>query len=505
MQAKLFKYRHILLAGCMILITGVLQAQSMLHPGVSFEFKFPNGSNVLEMSYESNRPEISGMNEFISYNRSSIQRGSSHLAIIAYIKPEHKDNIYAVNRASVLGSVVRSYIKTRHGLNNISFTFIIRDTDASSNLVKVEYRPFPVRYYENQDIFYTLKPAYKELVSAMANYREIPFESDIKQRVMERFPEERSVNDLLKSEEELTERIVAKLVKALSEAERQEVHSQKNQSIKTEGTKVESTKVESTKTETQIPVTTHENTAAEASSVQPAASVTIPQQPARLAKESETERTLVQTNQRESSEDKQREPKRQKEREKGVYLPVAAIKTNLLGFAGVIPPSTMTDPIFNLSAELFFAKRFSLMAEGFKAPISDNTDINSQDWYKVSGAILEGRLYIGKTSLFKGLFAGVYGLYGDFDIRDVSVDEKGKTGNYTGAGLSIGYALPLYRGFTLEAGIRAGYRSDKYDTYVVNNGGFYISESLTNSEFGLTSYNIGISYRFGSYKRSGIR
>jgi hypothetical protein len=543
MQVKKLKFRQACLIGAFMFFSIAAQGQSFLHPGVTFDLSFPAGSNVLEVTYDNNRLEISGLNEFISYNRSSIQRGSSHLAIIAYIKPEQKDNIYAVNRASVLGSVVRSYIKTRHGLNNLSFTFVIKDTEASSNIVKVDYRPFPVRAYENQDIFYTLKPAYKELVFAMANYREIPFESVMNQKELQRLSQDRSdyevidasrVEELLKrvnelekrsvgtvqgeiaakrspekkvdnsakeskpaeSEEELTERIVAKLVKALSQAE--------------------SSKTPTVIAENQTPVSTNENSAGAASSGHPAANVIITHQPARLAKEGETERSQQQVNKRESQVNQREESgerqqhiqqnrEQRAKREKGLYLPVAAIKTNLLGFAGVIPPSTITDPIFNLSAELFFAKRFSLMAEVFKAPIADNTDINSQDWYKVSGAILEGRLYFGKAGLFKGLFAGVYGLYGDFDIRDISVDEKGKTGSYTGAGLSVGYALPLYRGFTLEAGIRAGYRSDKYDTYVVNNGGFYISESLTNSEFGLTNYNIGISYRFGSYKRPGIR
>jgi hypothetical protein len=185
------------------------QGQSFLHPGVTFDLSFPAGSNVLEVTYDNNRLEISGLNEFISYNRSSIQRGSSHLAIIAYIKPEQKDNIYAVNRASVLGSVVRSYIKTRHGLNNLSFTFVIKDTEASSNIVKVDYRPFPVRAYENQDIFYTLKPAYKELVFAMANYREIPFESVMNQKELQRLSQDRSDYEVIDASrvEELLKRV----------------------------------------------------------------------------------------------------------------------------------------------------------------------------------------------------------------------------------------------------------------------------------------------------------
>ncbi|MDP3398033.1 MAG: DUF3575 domain-containing protein [Bacteroidales bacterium] len=195
----------------------------------------------------------------------------------------------------------------------------------------------------------------------------------------------------------------------------------------------------------------------------------------------------------------------EKQSEKQVYKPIVAIKTNLLGIAGIIPPATFTDPIFNLSVEFFYAKRFSISAEGFKAPIVDKTDINSQDWYKVSGAVIENRVYMGKKEGFNGFYAGLYGLYGDFDIRDVSVDEKGKTGSFAGGGLSIGYSLPLYRGITLEAGLRAGYRSDKYDTYIVNNGSFFVSESLESSEFGFTSYNLSISYRFGGYKRPGIR
>ncbi|MDP3398034.1 MAG: hypothetical protein Q8S23_02720 [Bacteroidales bacterium] len=174
MQVKKLKFRQACLIGAFIFFSIAAQGQSFLHPGVTFDLSFPAGSNVLEVTYDNNRLEISGLNEFISYNRTSIQRGSSHLAIIAYIKQEQKENLYAVNRASVLGSVVRSYLKTRHGLNNLQFTFIIRTDESVTNLVRVEYRPYSVKPYDNREIFYTLKPTYKELIYAMANYSEIP-------------------------------------------------------------------------------------------------------------------------------------------------------------------------------------------------------------------------------------------------------------------------------------------------------------------------------------------
>ena len=490
MQVRKIKYKYFGLLGLFMAFFVLLQAQNMLHPGVKFDLRFPSGSNVLEVSYESNRPEISGLNEFISYNRSSIQRGSSHLAIIAYMRQDQKDNLYAVNRASVLGSVVRSYLKTRHALNNTHFTFVIRTDESASNQVRIEYRPNPVRRYENQEIFYTLKPTYKDLIYAIANYREIPYETVNKQNLTQMFPEEGHVYSIRESDK------IDELLKRVKELEKKTLQEEKSsqeglirraddalkEEVNTERVIIaESGRIEKEKETVLIERETVANNQTQATNMQAQATNIQPQ-----ASSVQPQITHIQY-------------------EKQHYKPVVAIKTNLMGYAGIIPPATITDPIFNLSAELFYAKRFSISAEGFKAPLADKTDINSQEWYKVSGVTLENRVYIGKPERFQGFYAGVYGLYGDFDIRDVSVSEKGKTGGFSGGGLSIGYSLPLYKGLTLEAGVRAGYRNDKYDTYVVNNGSFYISESLENGEFGLTGYNISISYRFRGYKRPGIR
>ena len=491
------------------------QGQSFLHPGVTFDLSFPAGSNVLEVTYDNNRLEISGLNEFISYNRTSIQRGSSHLAIIAYIKQEQKENLYAVNRASVLGSVVRSYLKTRHGLNNLQFTFIIRTDESVTNLVRVEYRPQSVRPFENQEIFYALKPTYKELIIAMANYREIPYETDKRQKLMEAFPDE---NNAYETKESVR---VEELLSRISELEKKFTQTAKvngqAQQVNENFSNVNSQPViVNTQPEKVYSQQTTSNTQPEKTYSQQAATYTQPervysqQTTANIQAENayslpqQTTSPQVATNLQPVNVNSQPQTI-EKQSEKQIYKPIVAIKTNLLGIAGIIPPATFTDPIFNLSVEFFYAKRFSISAEGFKAPIVDKTDINSQDWYKVSGAVIENRVYLGKKEGFNGFYAGLYGLYGDFDIRDVSVDEKGKTGSFAGGGLSIGYSLPLYRGITLEAGLRAGYRSDKYDTYIVNNGSFFVSESLESSEFGLTSYNLSISYRFGGYKRPGIR
>ena len=557
MQVKILKFRQVFLIGTFIAFSIVTQAQSFLHPGVTFDVTFPTGSNVLEVSFENNRLEISGLNDFISHNRNSILRGSSHLAIIAYMRQDQKENLYSVNRASILGSVVRSYLKTRHGLNNAQFTFIIRTEESVSNSVRVEYKPYSVKPYENQEIFYTLKPTYKELIYAMANYNEIPYETDKRQKLMEVFPEENYAYETKESVrvEELLSRI-RELEKKFSQTAKINSQSQQvnenfsNVNLQPQIVNSQPEKVYSQQSATNIqperaysqqttaniqPESTFSsqttaNTQSEnvysqtqqTTSPQVALNtlpVNVSSQPDNGNSQQQTTNAQYQTvishsqatnTQLQTANSQPQTASIQPQAtntppEKQIYKPIVAIKTNLLGIAGVLPPATVTDPIFNISIEFFYSKRFSISAEGFKAPIVDKTDINSQKWYKASGAVIENRLYIGRKESFNGLYAGLYGIYGDFDIIDLSVDDKGKTGSFFGGGLSIGYSLPLYRGITLEAGLRAGYRSDKYDTYIVNNGSFYVSESLENSEFGLTSYNLSISYRFGGYKRSGIR
>ena len=150
------------------------RAQNGLEGEVSFDFTFSPGSTTLHANFSNNNVELANLRDFVPHNKYGIQTGSAHFAIISYIKEGSSSDLYALNRASVLGSIVRAYLKTRYGFANPNFTFVIRAENELSDCVRIEYKPDSVNPADNQDIHFTLKPAYQDLLSAMSRYGELP-------------------------------------------------------------------------------------------------------------------------------------------------------------------------------------------------------------------------------------------------------------------------------------------------------------------------------------------
>ena len=136
-----------------------VSAQNVNERNISFDFSFSPGSTILHSEYGVNRVELANLKDFVLHNKYSIQTGKSHFAIISFISNDNQSNLYTLNRASVLASVVRAHMKTRYGFSNQDFTFIIRTENEIADCVRLEYRPFSVRSSENQDIHYTLNPS----------------------------------------------------------------------------------------------------------------------------------------------------------------------------------------------------------------------------------------------------------------------------------------------------------------------------------------------------------
>ena len=110
---------------------------------------------------------------------------------------------------------------------------------------------------------------------------------------------------------------------------------------------------------------------------------------------------------------------------------------------------------------------------------------------------VEPRWWLWGDSRFRGLYAGVYGQYGSFNVRIKEELEDNSTGLFYGAGISVGWLQPIWRGFYVEAGLQAGYRSDTVDVYEFIPGSANKKlATYTLNSFTLQGMNLSVGYRF---------
>ncbi|MHC1690035.1 MAG: DUF3575 domain-containing protein [Bacteroidales bacterium] len=182
--------------------------------------------------------------------------------------------------------------------------------------------------------------------------------------------------------------------------------------------------------------------------------------------------------------------------------PYVAIKTNAIFWAGFSPSLERgrRDYIPNIEMEFYFANRFSISMDGFFAPIDRKT--SGTEWCYKDGIAIEQRIWLSNKGInrgaYRGYYAGIYGTTGEFDILQQSLGVLGYTGDYYGAGISIGFVQPLFRsGLAIEVGARGGYRIDNWESYEADNGSYYFVDSGTQKGFKLQGLRLSIMYRFG--------
>lgn len=171
------------------------------------------------------------------------------------------------------------------------------------------------------------------------------------------------------------------------------------------------------------------------------------------------------------------------------------IKTNALLFAGLLPDGAMYSPVINAAVEVYFMDRFSAQVSFAYA-----TPYNKGDQYNLFSMTcleVEPRWWLWGDSRFRGLYAGVYGQYGSFNVRIKEKLEDNSTGLFYGGGISVGWLQPVWRGFFVEAGLQAGYRSDTVDVYELTPGsGTRKLATYALNSFTLQGMNLSVGYRF---------
>lgn len=169
----------------------------------------------------------------------------------------------------------------------------------------------------------------------------------------------------------------------------------------------------------------------------------------------------------------------------------AALKTDFVLWGSLMPGFEMGSFMPNLSAEVYFAKRWSVQLGGGYS----NWDAlsGSKGLYAVTGVDLEPRWWLKDDGLYRGFYAGVFGTYGDFDIQETTT---GYTGTYFMGGATAGWCQVLGRHLYLEAALRLGFRSAQGDNYTILNDHHYLDNSESRGKFA-PQVRLQLVYRFG--------
>lgn len=197
-----------------------------------------------------------------------------------------------------------------------------------------------------------------------------------------------------------------------------------------------------------------------------------------------------------------RRAQRDARKQRNALLPLLAVKTNVYTWAGMTPDFEHTAFTPNLSAEFFFARRWSAMAS---AAYADWDYDGGKCHWGLSAYSVEPRFWVNGDGRYRWCYVGVYGQLGDFDNRSadggrMSDGTANCTGTYWEGGLSVGCYFLLDAHWGVEAGLRGGCRSSDVNAYDVENAYHYFDRNFRKNHFGVTGVNISISYRFGSRK-----
>lgn len=435
---------------------------------LKFSFEFKTGSNILESSYLENREELYYLSQFTKNNLNALKLNQTHLRIISYIKMSQKDNMLAINRASTLASVVRAYLKTRYGLNNSNFAFYIDYTSDNNDKVTVEFKPYSVRKWDNQDIFFTEDYSYNKLILTILKYGEIPYLNSEKDKNI-LFEREHPHNlkskelNVTKSNDNIANTNIIVPVEEFSEK-----------------------KISLSKLDT-LRYRTHNYSDVNYKSVE-ANNSKIQAETSNSGEKSNNKDTL----QEKSRIIRQETKKIESVKSNATYTPKLGIGSNILSWAAVNNVDRKLTA--NISLEYFYSDFTSIKADGHISPFSNNK-MEGTEWWKVSSLTLENRFWFGQRGKFKGLYSGIFGLYGDFDIKKAD-NTLGSTGTFYGAGITLGYSVNILKWLSLDAALKGVYRVDEWNTYEVKDGGFFLRESKSQSGFHLHDYVIGLTIRY---------
>lgn len=167
------------------------------------------------------------------------------------------------------------------------------------------------------------------------------------------------------------------------------------------------------------------------------------------------------------------------------HIPFMGIKTNLAYWAMLITP--------NIELEWYFARQFSFSVEGVYRWYND--DLAKGSNFRVAYVSPELRYYLRDDKTWKGHYVGLYGQYGEYDIK---FGDTGYQGRGRGLGLSYGYIFQFYQSkhWFFDLGISAGYNRLDFDSYYWFDPCNALKEHHSKNYWGPTKLKASILYRF---------
>lgn len=173
------------------------------------------------------------------------------------------------------------------------------------------------------------------------------------------------------------------------------------------------------------------------------------------------------------------------EPECGCRPPTIGIRTNLANWVTLIP---------SIGAEVYIGNRWALMANGTYRWQTFSAKHNNHNVSTISGEL---RRFFKGDKVFEGWYMGLYGRYGEYDIK---YGDTGRQGYVGGGGISGGYVFHFNRIKCLyaELGLMAGFDHMNYRRY------WYYEPTDCNvfdghrviNRFQLTGLNASLVWRF---------
>lgn len=421
----------------------------------SFLFSFKEANDMLLADYGDNAYQLERLGMLLPAFRNRLLSGSCHLLIISHLSAYDAAEDAAVNEASLRAGRIRAYLKTRLNISADCVAFYIDRSGSYRDRVHVYLVESPLPWFANTAIRYSESRYPNAIRAALTKYGAIPYVDLYRRGEVGGYDRAvYQIDDPLFDRSELEDYRLASVADTL-------------------GTPVPSSVVVTTREAVRVvrkkPVTT-EYTVEENMSAEPGA-----------------------------AEEKAAGP--------AAYM---GVKTNLLPWFGVAPSvflgageTKIQSGSFmpNLEVEWYFAGRWSVVVSGMYADFAYKD--KTRDRWSVSEFSVEPRVWPLAPGKYTWLNAGLFGEYGDFDVRGSAIasDEDvlyGRTGRFLTAGASVGCLIPWGAGFCSEISVRAGYRSVsggkkyRYDKIDDKN---YLETRFSSTGF-MVGLKVSLVYRF---------
>lgn len=175
------------------------------------------------------------------------------------------------------------------------------------------------------------------------------------------------------------------------------------------------------------------------------------------------------------------------------FLPLLAVKTNLLYWIGIMPDFRRYTFVPNLEIEWFAGKGWSLAGAGNYA----KWKYGSHNFFGISSWNLEPRKWFCIDGKYQGVYLGIYAQVGDYDYQHERLERDGITGKLWGTGLSIGIVLPFSDRWGVEIGIRGGYRCSTVRNYSHEHSNYYFDYEFKEHHWEVTGIKTSLYFRLG--------